>query len=195
MPVGTDPQVTLEQWSGRALDFHLVRVAESEIEVTDYAIDEAKSEWKPEWGAQLTYQQRDAGAMFAGDDWVSGMVTFTVPIWAERKQAPRLRAAKADRASAEQRYQAAARTAAAQYAALDATIQSAERSISVIQTRISAIEDEVAAQLTIYESGVGGYAPIIDGEIAILKLKSEIAAEQSRRDIATARSNALLVQP
>jgi len=67
--------------------------------------------------------------------------------------------------------------------------------MSVIQTRISAIEDEVAAQLTIYESGVGGYAPIIDGEIAILKLKSEIAAEQSRRDIATARSNALLVQP
>jgi len=195
VPVGTDPQVTLEQWSGRALDFHLVRVAESEIEVTDYGIDEAKSEWKPEWGAQLTYQQRDAGAMFAGDDWVSGMVTFTVPIWAERKQAPRLRAAKADRASAEQRYQAAARTAAAQYAALDATIRSAERSISVIQTRISAIEDEVAAQLTIYESGVGGYAPIIDGEIAILKLKSEIAAEQSRRDIATARSNALLVQP
>lgn len=195
VPVGTDPQVTPERWSGRALDFHLVRVAESEIEVTDYGVDEAKSEWKPEWGAQLTYQQRDAGAMFAGDDWVSGMVTFTVPIWAERKQAPRLRAAKADRASAEQRYQAAARTAAAQYAALDAAIRAAERSISVIQTRIRAIEDEVAAQLTIYESGVGGYAPIIDGEVAILKLKSEIAAEQSRRDIATARSNALLVQP
>lgn len=187
------PPLTERDWSGAALEFHTVRVADAAVRVTDYGIDEARAAWKPEWGAQLTYQQRDEGAMFAGDDWVSGMVTFTVPLWAERKQAPNLRAAKAERAGAEQRYQAAARNAAAQYASRDAIIRSAASSIEVLQVKIAAVEDEVEAQLITYESGVGGYAPIIDGEIAILKLRAEIEAETARKAAAIARLNALLV--
>ena len=187
------PPLTERDWSGAALEFHTVRIADAAVRVTDYGIDEARAAWKPEWGAQLTYQQRDEGAMFAGDDWVSGMVTFTVPLWAERKQAPNLRAAKAERAGAEQRYQAAARNAAAQYASRDAIIRSAASSIEVLQGKITAVEDEVQAQLITYESGVGGYAPIIDGEIAILKLRAEIEAETARKAAAIARLNALLV--
>ncbi|MEL7112961.1 MAG: transporter, partial [Pseudomonadota bacterium] len=64
----------------------------------------------------------------------------------------------------------------------------------VLQRNIAAVEDEIAAQLTIYESGVGDYAPIIDGEIAILKLRSDIATEAARMAAAIARMNALLVQ-
>ena len=56
-----------------------------------------------------------------------------------------------------------------------------------------AVEDEVEAQLITYESGVGGYAPIIDGEIAILKLRAEIETEKAREAAAIARLNALLV--
>jgi outer membrane protein, heavy metal efflux system len=187
------PPLTERDWSGAALEFHTVRIADAAVRVTDYGIDEARAAWKPEWGAQLTYQQRDEGAMFAGDDWVSGMVTFTVPLWAERKQAPNLRAANAERAGAEQRYQAAARNAAAQYASRDAIIRAADASIDVLQVKIAAVEDEVEAQLIAYESGVGGYAPIIDGEIAILKLRAEIEAETARKAAAIARLNALLV--
>ncbi|MAN73681.1 TolC family protein [Henriciella sp.] len=187
------PALNETDWSGAALEFHAVRVADAALRVTGYGVDEARSEWKPEWGAQLTYQQRDEGATFAGDDWVSGMVTFTVPLWAEKKQAPNLRAAKARQASAEQRYQAAARTAAAQYASQDAVIRSAAASIDVLNGKIAAVEDEVEAQLITYESGVGGYAPIIDGEIAILKLRAEIETEKARKASAIARLNALLV--
>ena len=193
VPSTSVPPLAETNWSGAALEFHTVRVADAAVRVTDYGVDEARSAWKPEWGAQLTYQQRDEGAMFAGDDWVSGMVTFTVPLWAERKQAPNLRAAKAERAGAEQRYQAAARNAAAQYASRDAIIRSAASSIEVLRGKITAVEDEVQAQLITYESGVGGYAPIIDGEIAILKLRAEIEAETARKAAAIARLNALLV--
>ncbi|RIJ20792.1 transporter [Henriciella barbarensis] len=193
VPSTSAPPLNEKDWSGAALEFHNVRVADAAVRVTNYGVDEARSAWKPEWGAQLTYQQRDEGAMFAGDDWVSGMVTFTVPLWAERKQAPNLRAAKAERAGAEQRYQAAARNAAAQYASRDAIIRSADDSINVLQVKIAAVEDEVEAQLITYESGVGGYAPIIDGEIAILKLRAEIEAETARKAASIARLNALLV--
>jgi outer membrane protein TolC len=187
------PPLNIREWSGAAREFHAVRVADAAVRTTDYGVAEARSEWKPEWGAQLTYQQREDGAMFAGDDWLSGMITFSVPLWAEKKQAPKLRAAKAERASAEQRYQAAARSAAARYAARYAVIRSARSSIDVLQGKIAAVEDEVEAQLITYESGVGGYAPIIDGEIAILKLHAQIETEQARQAAGIAQLNALLV--
>lgn len=195
VPASRVPPVVPVDWSGDALAFHAVRVADAGIRVADYSVDGAKAAWRPNWGAQLTYQQREPGANFAGDDWVSGMVTFTVPLWAERSQEPRLRAARADRASAEMRYQAAARSAAARYAAEAAAWRAAEDNIGVLQRNIAAVEDEIAAQLTIYESGVGDYAPIIDGELAILKLRADIAAEEARRAASMARMNALLVTP
>lgn len=195
VPATPAPPVAPLDWSGHAMDFHAVRVADAGIRLADYSVDEARAAWRPNWGAQLTYQQRESGANFAGDDWVSGMVTFTVPLWAERSQEPRLRAARADRASAEMRYQAAARSAAARYAAEAAVWRAAEDNIAVLQRNIAAVEDEIASQMTIYESGVGDYAPIIDGELAILKLRADIAAEDARRAAAIARMNALLVTP
>lgn len=195
VPATPAPPVAPIDWSGEAMDFHAVRVADAGVLVADYSVDGAKAAWRPNWGAQLTYQQRESGRNFAGDDWVSGMVTFTVPLWTERSQEPRLRAAKADRASAEMRYQAAARSAAARYAAEAAVWRAAEDNIAVLQRNIAAVEDEISSQLTIYESGVGDYAPIIDGELAILKLRADIAAEEARRAAAIARMNALLVTP
>lgn len=193
VPTTPAPPVAPLDWSGDAMGFHTVRVADAGVGVADYSVDGAEAAWRPNWGAQLTYQQRESGANFAGDDWVSGMVTFTVPLWAERSQEPRLRAARADRASAEMRYQAAARSAAARYAAEAAAWRAAEDNIAVLNRNIVAVEDEIASQLTVYESGAGDYAPIIDGELAILKLRADIAAEEARRAAAIARMNALLV--
>ena len=193
VPTTPAPPVAPTDWSGDAMAFHTVRVADAGLSVAEYSVDGAEAAWRPNWGAQLTYQQRESGANFAGDDWVSGMVTFTVPLWAERSQEPRLRAARADRASAEMRYQAAARSAAARYAAEAAAWRAAEDNITVLQRNIAAVEDEIASQLIIYESGVGDYAPIIDGELAILQLRADIAAEEARRAAAIARMNALLV--
>ncbi|OZB17848.1 MAG: transporter [Hyphomonas sp. 34-62-18] len=187
------PPVAPIDWSGAAMEFHAVQVADAGIRVMDYSVDEAEAAWRPNWGAQLTYQQREPGANFAGDDWISGMVTFTVPLWAERSQAPRLRAAKAERAGAEMRYQAAARNAASRYSAEAAIGRSAQDNIAVLERNIVAVEDEIAARLTTYESGAGDYAPIIDGEISILKLRADIAGERARRAASIARMNALLV--
>ncbi len=186
------PALAPIEWSGEARDFHAVRVADAAINVADYSVDNAKAAWRPNWGAQVTYQQREAGVNFAGDDWVSGMVTFTVPLWGGGSQAPRLRAARADRAGAEMRYQAAARSSAARYAAQAAAWRAARDNIAVLERNIAAVEDEIAAQLTVYEAGDGGYVPIIDGEIAILKLRADIAAEEARMAAAIARMNALL---
>ena len=197
-PDMTPPLMIPADWAGDAKTFHLVQVAEAGVDVSDARIDQARAAFKPELGVQFNYQLRQEGSgapteMFAGDDFVSGMVTFTVPLWASRSQKPRLRAARSERAAARSRSMNAARRGAAEYASYQAMRQAAEDAIDILNRQIAAIDDQMTAQLTTYESGVGDYSPIIDGEIAILSLKSEIAMEKARRDTAIARMNALLV--
>lgn len=190
------PPIEPMAWSGNPDAFHAVRVAGAEIAVAEAGVERAQAAWKPGWGVQLTYQQRDSGGTdvrFPGDDWVSAAVTFSVPLWGNRSQAPALRAARAQRESAVSRRTAAARGAAARYSALDATRQAAEAAIEALGAKVSAIREQVAAQRTRYESGTGDYSPIIDGELAELILLARIAQEQARRDSAVAQLNSLLV--
>lgn len=169
-PSTPPPPLTPIVWSGDAMAFHSVRVADARVAVRDRGIDEANAAWKPEWGAQLTYQQREASANFAGDDWISGVLSVTVPFWANKNQKPRLRAATAERSAARANYAAAARTASTQYSTYRSMRLTAEQSVVILSQNIDAIEDQVTSRNTIYESGIGDYTPVIDGEIAILKL-------------------------
>lgn len=182
-------------WSGDSMTFHASRVAGAAVEVLDSGVDEAKAAWKPEWGAQLIYQQREAGRNFAGDDWVSIMVTVTVPFWAKKKQAPRLRAAQASKAAAQAALEDVKRQAVAQFTYSSAVHTATIQAKLVLHQKIDAISDEISAQRANYESGAGDYTAVIDGEIAILKLRAEIAAEQARGQVAVAQMNALLVTP
>lgn len=194
------PTVTARTWDGDPSSFHAVRVQMNGVERAESMVLEARAAFRPNWGAQLTYQQREEGSgapgeVFAGDDWVSGTVTVTVPLWAKRAQRPRLRAAKADEAAARSRYLAATRTARSQYETLRSQIESASQQVAVIEGQLTAIEDEIAAQRRTYESGSGGYAPIVDGEITLLRLQTEIVRERTRAAQASARLNSLLVTP
>ncbi len=185
------PPVSLRAWSGEADAFHAVRVARAGVSVAETGIDRAEAAWRANWGVQLMYQQRD----HPGDDWVSATATFTVPFWADRSQAPALREAEANREAARSRFVAAARRASSRYLALEATRAAAESGIAILEEKIDAIRDQIAAQLTMYESGTGDYSPILGGEIAVLQLQGQIVDEQAGRDRAIARMNALLVGP
>ena len=190
------PPLEPAPWTGAADAFHAVRVAQAETSVSDAEVARAQAAWGPDWGLQLTYQQRNRGATetpFAGDDWVSAAVTFTVPLWSRRSQAPALRAAKAQRESAHSRSVAAARAAQARFSALTAMSQASEAAIAALEDKIGAIREQVDAQRTRYESGVGDYSPVIDGELAELVIRARISYEQARRDRAVAQLNALVV--
>ncbi len=186
------------RWNGAGEAFHAVRVALAEIAATESSVEGAEAAWGPDWGIRLTYQQRERGGArtpFPGDDWVSAEVTFSAPLWGVRSQAPALRAAQAQRQAARNRHAAAARTAAAQYAILDAARQTAETAITVYQREIAAIGAQGAALRTNYESGVGDYSLVMDVARSELMLRARIAGERARRDRAVAQLNALMVTP
>jgi outer membrane protein TolC len=195
VPATPAPRIDLADPSPDTADFHAVRIAAAGIDVATYAVEGAEAAWDPNWGFQLTYQQRESGANFDGADWVSAGVTFSVPLWASSSQQPRLRAAQAQHSSAEMNHQAVVRSARAQFDAGRAALQAANESIKVLNNKTLAVEDEIQSQLSLYESGAGDYAPIIYGQLAALKLQGEIAVEQARAAATAARLNAMVVEP
>jgi outer membrane protein TolC len=192
-PALAPPLLSPRIWSGDVLEFHPVAVAAAQVNVEDSLVDAAEADWGPDWGVQLTYQQREDGISFAGDDWVSGQVSFTLPLWSSERQKPALRQAEAARSQAVMAQQLAAREAVARFHSEQAVWQSAQKSLDVLAINRRAIEDEIAAQTANYESGSGNYAAIIDGDITLLKLDAEVAAIEAQREIAIARMNALMV--
>lgn len=191
------PALSKTPWTGNALGFYAVRVADADVDISDADVQRAEADFKPDWGVNLTYQQRESGqgprSNFDGEDWVSGGVSFSIPLWAGKRQEPNLRAAKIDKNASLARRTAIARQVQSEWSRYEARRETAVQNIRIIEQKISAIEAQTAAQLTTYESGDGDYSPILDGEIAILMLRAEIVKEQTRRDQMIAKMNSLLV--
>ena len=197
IPETVIPPLSKTAWTGNALNFYGVRVADATVGIAVADIDRAEADFKPDWGVNLTYQQRESGqgprSNFDGEDWVSGGFSFTVPLWAGQRQDPNLRAAKNDKSASLARRTAVARQLQAEWARYEAGRKTAVKNIRILTQKISAIEDQIAAQLITYESGLGDYSPILDGEIAVLMLRAEIVKEDIRRDQMIAKMNSLLV--
>ena len=192
------PPLLLTEWDGNPLSFHRVRLAMANISIAETRVSEVQAENGPSWGVSLTYQQRQAGtgqmgSSFSGDDWFSGQLTFTVPIWANKKQGPALRAAIAEKAAAKMDVSSIAREVESEWRRFAAERKAANSNIVLLEKQLQALEEQIAASLTTYESGTGDYAPIVDGEITRLQFKSKISREKARRNMMTIKANSLLV--
>lgn len=64
-----------------------VAVASSEVEIMDADLDNG-------YNFAITYQQREEGDSFDGEDWVTLKFGMSVPLWGEKSQIPRKKAAQ-----------------------------------------------------------------------------------------------------
>lgn len=180
-------------WSGDSSSFVASRVASASLDISYGEVEYAKSQWKAEWGAQVAYQQREAGRDFAGDDWMSAMVTFTVPFWAKKSQKPKLDSAKAIQRARQSSLENVQRQVVAQYSSYKAAYTASLNNKDALEKKINAIQGQISAQKRRYESASIFYGPVIKAEIVMLELRSEIATENERASVLAAQINALMV--
>ena len=67
-----------------------VRIARQSLEVASRAVAVSRADFLPSFGVSATYQQREAGPGFSGEDWFSVRATLTVPLWSSFRQQPGL---------------------------------------------------------------------------------------------------------
>lgn len=189
------PPISLRQWSGGAADLYDVRVAQAAADKSAAGVDRARADFGIDWSLNVTYQQREAGrnSSFGGDDWVSGGVSLSIPLWSRQKQEPALRAARSRQNAALARVTSTSRQLRSEWQRLDARRETASRNIEILEQNILSITQQIESQLITYESGTGDYSPILDGEIAILTLQSQRVSEAVVRDQSIALMNSLLV--
>lgn len=194
-PVTVPETPALSVWSGDDMTWWRVRLERADLAVADARIALAESAFRPDWGVRLSYHQREAGntpgATFAGDDWFSAQLTFSVPLWSRSNQKPGLRAAREARSAASQRTEAAAREARAQWLALQARWQSASERLAHLLEQRAAVERQRQSLLADYESGIGAYSTVLEATLATLNIDRAIARAGVQRDRAALQANAL----
>lgn len=194
------PAITVTRWDGGALALQATRIADAGVDIAKAGVKEGKAAFGPNFGVNFTYMQREngidaAGAPFAGDDWFAAGVSISVPLWAPKNQAPRLRAARARQAGAELSYQAVYRDVRERLTSLMAEHGAAERNIVLFDQKAKALDATIAALRRNYEAGNGDYAQVLDAEIAKLTLLSQLAAERANAIAHAAHFNSELVTP
>ncbi|HXI86032.1 MAG TPA: TolC family protein [Parvularculaceae bacterium] len=194
------PAINLEVWDGNALTLYATRIADAGIDRARAGVAEGKAAFGPNFGVQFTYHQRQAGdpavgATFPGDDWFSAGVTFSVPLWAPKNEAPKLRAAKAREASASAAYQTSYRDIREKLVTLTAAHVASVRNINILQAKTAALDETIAALRRNYEAGRGDYAQVLDAEIGRLTLLADLSLERARAITLAAQANSELVTP
>lgn len=194
------PGVTLRRWNGNPQTLYPVRIAETDIGMAAAGVREGKAAFGPDIGLRLQYQQRedgisDSGLPFAGDDWFSAGISVSVPLWAGQNQAPRLRAARARESAARSSRHAVLRQAREQLTALYSAHDSAARNIEILGAKEQSLRELIASAKRNYEAGRGTLLPVLDGEIGLLILRSQVEEERARHLKTAARANSYLVSP
>lgn len=194
------PEVELTSWEGEALALHAARIADAGVEIAEAGVREGKAAFGPNFGLGLTYMQRQdgfgpSGDPFTGEDWFAAGVSISIPLWAPKNQVPRLRAARAREASARADYQTVYRTLREQLTAAEAAHAASLRNITILNSKVRAIDDAIASARRNYEAGLSDYVVILDAEIGRLTLLSEIAEERARATMLAADANSQLVTP
>ncbi len=194
-PVGALPEVgaiTLPE-TNTALQFHAVELAGARARAADAGVTVRERDFDLGYEVSLTYSQRQAGANFDGDDWVSARVGVSVPIWSRWTQQPALEAARRDADAARLRVSDAHRTALDAYQSAAATYAAAHRSRTALETRIAALEALSEAAQREYETGAGDLRPVLEARANAIGVQIRALQLQLEADRAAARMHALSV--
>ena len=159
-----------------------LRAADSMAGELDAQLREAQAMKQPDWGVEVAYQRR--GREFG--DMVSVMLMVELPVFADRRQDPRIAARVAERAGIEAEREARAREHAAMLDADLAEVERLDRAIARQYDVVRPLADErIELAMAAYRGGQGSLLDAIAArrDRVEAELKA-IALEGERRTVA-----------
>ena len=143
------------------------------------------SAYKPDFGVSLTYQQREKGSSFRGDDWISLKALIRIPFWAARTHDNRLAAAKAKENAARLGVSLSRRDSEEQWNILNVKRESALNTIARLLKKADVLAQSLKANRNNYESGLGDIASFHTIEMKQLQIKDQIIQYKLKADKTT----------
>lgn len=180
VPKITPPKVSPLPWKRGETSLYPTLIAYDSVIVSKNNIDIAKSDFKPNYGLQALYKQRESGDNFEGDDWFSIQASISIPIWSRSNQTPKLKAAKSMMRSAQSTYEQSIRHWNQRMASLAAEQKYALENIDLFKKKKKALKEMIAAAERNYESGNTALENVLDAQINHLNIASKLVSQQSR---------------
>lgn len=177
--------------SDEQLRFHAVAVAEAQARAAEAGVEIRERDFDLGYEVSVSYFQRESGAMFEGDDWVSARVGVSIPLWSRWNQQPALQAARRDADAAALRTADARRNALDEYRAATAAFAAALRSRSALEGRIAALEALSNAAQREYEAGYSDMRSVLEARANALEVRVRVLQLELQADRAAARMHAL----
>ncbi|MEW8505187.1 MAG: TolC family protein [Candidatus Thiodiazotropha sp.] len=188
------PDIEPRVWTGEPTALIAVQRAQRKLEVARSQVNEKRATISPDYALGLAWQQRESGANFDGEDWLTLKFTVKVPLWADMNQRPKLLAAEeaVTSATAERDYQF--RETRGQYDEAIADYRTSDRLLRALARRSSRLTELEAANRRLYEAGDGTLEDVIRPAIQRVEIELEEAKQRAVRTISAARINALLME-
>lgn len=176
-------------WPQDLIQLYPVQIVMNKVEQSDQIITQREAEFGPDWKIGLTYKQREDGKNFAGDDWLSGKVGFTIPLWYSSNQQPALAAAKTRHKSAEYRLDDTKRQWESTMNSLSRQIEEVHNSLDALQAQKNALNDKAASLNRSYEVGSAPLSAVFSTEYSLLEVERQFAKRRAQKIALTARFN------
>ncbi|MES9992248.1 MAG: TolC family protein [Candidatus Thiodiazotropha sp.] len=191
-----DPLPAIEPriWTGQPTELIAVQQAQRKLEVAQSQVNEKRAGLSPDYAFGVAWQQRESGANFDGDDWLTLKFTLKVPLWAASNQRPKLNAAQEAVSSATAERDQRLREARGEYDGAVADYRTADRLLAALARRSARLSELEAANRRRYEAGDGSLEDVIRPAIQRAEIALDVAKQRALRTIAAASINALLME-
>lgn len=180
VPELSPPKISVLKWIRNETPLYPTLIAHEAVAVSKKRIGIAEAEFKPNYGLQAIYKQRESSDTFKGDDWFSIQANISIPIWSKSNQAPKLASAKAMMRSAQSAYEQSVRHWNQRMASLNAEQKYALENINLFKKKKRALKEMIAAAERNYESGNTALRNVLDAQINYLSIAAKLVSQESR---------------
>ena len=156
-----------------------VLLAEKDVHVARANAEGAESAFGPNYQVGVTYAQRDNSGNFDGGDMVSAQVGISIPLWASRNQAPKLRSAQAGVSRAQAMLADIKSQWKQQLATQFAKIKETQATQRALAEKEKSIQTQITSLRGSYESD-GRLDMLIAAKRSLLGLKLQLAELDAR---------------
>lgn len=182
--VGSVPKLILplqsaKTWKINETPLYPLLIDQESVEISQTQVALAEADFKPTYGIQALYKQRESSPTFDGDDWFSLQASITLPIWSNSNQTPKLEAARSLSRSTHSSFEKNRRLWNQQISSLEAEIKYAFDNISLLQRKKKSLKSMMSSAERNYESGNISLDNVLDVQVNHLKIMASIVKQKS----------------
>ena len=170
----------LPTWNGESGPIIPLRVAQQQIAVAESTVKVKTSELDLDYSFALTYQQRDEGSNFDGDDWITLKFGISLPLWKQTNQLPQRDMAQMQLAAERLKFDNQRRTINQSLQNLYADIETAQERERLLRQKRTRLKRQQSAMESRYESGDSDLEPLVRMQIAQLAIAMQQVRLHSR---------------